>query len=76
MIKGANISFRRDNSPALLGRRRLGGDLAIAVDPQNDDSVYLVWGELLNGQPALHVIRSDQRRAEMVAHFIHRQECQ
>jgi hypothetical protein len=43
---------------ALLGIDRLGGDLAIAVDPRNADSVYLVWGELLQNQPALHVIRS------------------
>ena len=43
---------------ALLGRDRLGGDLAIAVDPRNVDTVYLVWSEVLNNQPALHVIRS------------------
>jgi len=42
----------------LLGRDRLGGDLAIAVDPRNADTVYLVWGELLQNQPALHVTRS------------------
>lgn len=43
----------------LLGRDRLGGDLAIAVDPQHPRIVYLVWGELLQAQPVLHVIRSD-----------------
>ena len=43
---------------APLGRDRLGGDLAIAVDPRNADTVYLVWGELLQNQPALHVTRS------------------
>jgi hypothetical protein len=43
---------------ALLGSDRLGGDLAIAVDPRNADTVYLVWGELLQNQPALNVTRS------------------
>jgi hypothetical protein len=44
---------------ALLGEDRLGGDLALAVDPRDANRVYLVWGELVNGQPALYVIRSD-----------------
>ncbi len=43
----------------LLGRDRNGGDLAIAVDPRNADTVYLVWGELVQDQPTLHVTRSD-----------------
>jgi hypothetical protein len=43
----------------LLGRDRNGGDLAIAVDPRNANTVYLVWGELVQGQPTLHIIRSD-----------------
>jgi len=47
-----------DFFPARLGGDRLGGDLAIAIDPQNADSVYVVWGEVLDGQPALHVNRS------------------
>ena len=42
-----------------LGRDRLGGDLAITVDPRNSNNVYLVWGELVEQQPALHIIRSD-----------------
>ena len=61
-------------TPALLGRQRLGGDLAIAVDPQNADKVYLVWGELVESQPALHVTRSTMRN-DMVAHSVHRDEC-
>jgi hypothetical protein len=43
----------------LLGGDRLGGDLAIAVDPRNAETVYLVWGEILDNQPALRVIRSN-----------------
>jgi hypothetical protein len=58
-VAARTFLFDTDNSPALLGRQRLGGDLAIAVDPGNADKVYLVWGERVNDQPALHVIYSD-----------------
>jgi hypothetical protein len=44
---------------ALLGRDRLGGDLALVVDPHDANRIYLVWGELVEGQPALFVKRSD-----------------
>ena len=43
----------------LLGGDRLGGDLAIAVDPGKAGRVYLAWGELIEGKPTLHVIRSN-----------------
>src|SRR5262249_40464304 len=46
---------------AHLGNDRLGGDLAIAVDPQNAEKVYLVWSQVLDDQPdqpALLVSRS------------------
>ena len=56
--KARTFLFDLDFFPARLGGDRLGGDLAIAVDPQNADSVYVVWGEVLDGQPALHVNRS------------------
>jgi hypothetical protein len=58
-VPARTFLFDADNSPALLGRQRLGGDLAIAVDPQNEDKVYVAWGERVNAQPALHVICSD-----------------
>ena len=53
VVKGRTFLF-----DPLLGGDRLGGDLAIAVDPLNAESVYLVWGEVLGNQPVLHVIRS------------------
>ena len=56
--KARTFLFDADNFPAILGRDRLGGDLAIAIDPQNADSVYVVWGEVLGNQPVLHVSRS------------------
>jgi hypothetical protein len=58
-VAGSPVKTRRTfffNSR--LGRDRLGGDLAIAVDPENADNVYVVWGELLENQPALQVVRS------------------
>jgi hypothetical protein len=47
----------------LLGGDRLGGDLAIAVDPKKANRVYLAWGELIEGKPTLHVIRSNDSGA-------------
>lgn len=58
VVKARTFLFDADNFPALLGRDRLGGDLAIAVDPQNAETLYLVWGQVLEGQPALNVTRS------------------
>ena len=58
-VNARTFLFDIDGFPALLGKQRLGGDLAIAVDPQNADKVYLVWGERVQGQPALHVMYSD-----------------
>src|SRR5262249_9860232 len=62
VVKARTFLFDWDNGKthyeAVLGKDRLGGDLAIAVDPQNADSLYVVWGEVLDGQPALHVTRS------------------
>jgi len=57
--KARTFLFDEDYFPALLGKQRLGGDLAIAVDPGNSNKVYLVWGEVLGGQPVLHVVSSD-----------------
>jgi hypothetical protein len=58
-VTARTFLFDAYNSPALLGRQRLGGDLAIAVDPQNADKIYVVWGERVNNKPALHVISSE-----------------
>jgi hypothetical protein len=62
VVKARTFLFD-DDCPALLGRDRLGGDLAIAVDPQNANTVCLVWGELVAGKPTLHVTRSDDSGA-------------
>ena len=38
-----------------LGGDRLGGDLAIAVDPLDPNKVYLVWSDWLNDRVSLHL---------------------
>ena len=62
--KRRTFLFDDDGTPALLGRDRLGGDLAIAVDPRNADNVYVVWGELVDNKPALRVMRSNKSGTE------------
>lgn len=59
VVKARKFLFETDDSPARLGRDRLGGDLAIAVDPRDANTLYLVWGELVENQPRLHIIRSE-----------------
>ena len=49
------------NDPGLslyLGQQRIGGDLSIAVDPNNSAHVYVCWGELQSGTYTLHVRKS------------------
>lgn len=59
-VKRRTFLFDDDGTPALLGRDRLGGDLAIAVDPRDANNLYVVWGELVGNQPALHIMHSDK----------------
>lgn len=56
VAKGINFTFNE-----LLGQERTGGDLAIAVDPNNSSIVYLVWAEKISGVYTLHLIRSTDR---------------
>ncbi|MDQ3966699.1 MAG: glycoside hydrolase [Actinomycetota bacterium] len=48
---------------ASLGQQRLGGDLSIAVDPNNSSTVYLAWADQRIGGYTLHVRRSTDRGA-------------
>jgi hypothetical protein len=43
-----------------LGQQRIGGDLAIAVDPNNSMTVYLAYVFVTDGQPVLHVRKSTE----------------
>jgi hypothetical protein len=44
--------------PTLLGNQRLNNDLSIAVDPNNSDKLYIVWGDNAGADYTLHVRRS------------------
>jgi hypothetical protein len=56
-----NVRFKWNDK---LGNQRVGGDIAIAVDPQNSSTVYVAWADQ---QPptgyTLHVRRSTDRGA-------------
>lgn len=46
------------NNPFLslyIGQQRIGGDLSIAVDPNDSAKVYVCWGDLQAGTYTLHV---------------------
>ena len=53
-----NVSFIWDGT---LGQERLGGDLAIAVDPNNSSIVYIAFCDVQSGSYTIH-IRSSQDR--------------
>ena len=65
----ATNRFMRFN--AQMGQERLGGDLTIAVDPQNSSTVWLAWADRVGNPPAIppesgtdwtiHVSRSTDR---------------
>jgi hypothetical protein len=59
----ATARFVRFN--AVMGQERLGGDLAIAVDPQNSANVWVSWCDRVGGPGGsdwtLHVRRSTDR---------------
>lgn len=48
------------NVPAFntMGQQRIGGDLSIAVDPNNSSNVYVVWGDQNSGTYTLHMRKS------------------
>ncbi len=41
-----------------LGQDRIGGDPAIAIDPRDSKSVYILWGDFVNNHYTLHVRHS------------------
>lgn len=45
-----------------LGQQRMGGDVTIATDPRDSDTVYVAWGDVRPGSGyTLHVRRSTDR---------------
>jgi hypothetical protein len=52
------VTFTWDGT---LGQQRLGGDVAIAVDPRASATVYLAWAGVVGGVYTLHLRRSTDR---------------
>jgi hypothetical protein len=53
-----NVSFNFDGS---LGLQRTGGDVALAVDPNNSANVYVAYNADEGADYVLHVVRSTDR---------------
>jgi hypothetical protein len=59
---GAGVIVQSGSYPTaafLLGQQRIGGDISLAIDPNNPDTVYLSYSRIENNQPVLYVHRSD-----------------
>ncbi len=56
VVQGVTFQFN-----SLLGQQRIGGDVAIAVDPTNSSNVYIVYGDQQPAGYTLHVRRSTDR---------------
>ena len=54
IVTGVNNPFLSLN----IGQQRIGGDLSIAVDPNNSATVYVCWGDLQGSVYTLHVRKS------------------
>ena len=48
---------------ATMGQERLGGDLSIAVDPNNSSTVYIAYCDVQSGSYTIHIRRSTDRGA-------------
>jgi len=54
IVTGVNNPF----SSLFLGQQRIGGDLSIAVDPNDSSTVYVCWGDQQGGTYTLYVRKS------------------
>jgi len=57
VVRGAKFNFNGEK-----GQQRLGGDVALCVDPTNSDIIYIAYNDdQPNGVYALHLLRSTDR---------------
>lgn len=61
MVVAADVDMNEFLNDGMIGGVRLANDLAIAVDPNDSDVVYLAWGDTPTGVYTLHVRRSTDR---------------
>jgi hypothetical protein len=70
VVQGSHFQFDQGLGPQRIwlpegrfrqGEQRLGGDVAIAVDPTNSSRVYLAWADNQGDLYSLHVRRSTDR---------------
>jgi ASPM-SPD-2-Hydin domain-containing protein len=54
IVTGVNNPF----NSLFIGQQRIGGDLSIAVDPNDSATVYVCYGNLQGGTYTLHVVKS------------------
>jgi hypothetical protein len=57
VVGGVKFPFRSNGKP-LEGQQRLGGDLSIAVDPNDSQTVYIGYSGLSRAKYTLHILRS------------------
>jgi hypothetical protein len=62
IVQGITFPFH-SSERGVPGQQRLGGDVAIAVDPTNSSVVYIAWSDLRAGVYTMHVRRSTDRGA-------------
>lgn len=56
VVQGTQFNFN-----GFLGKQRTGGDVSIAVDPNNSDIIYIAYNDDQGPIYALHVLRSTDR---------------
>ena len=60
IVQGVQFPFNHD-ATGVPGQQRLGGDVAIAVDPTNSATVYIAWADLQANVYTVHIRRSTDR---------------
>jgi len=58
LVSGVNVVW---NTGSAFGQERLGGNVAIAVDPRDSGNVYAAWADNAGSLSTLHVRRSQDR---------------
>ena len=60
VVQSISFPFHHDGG-SVPGQQRLGGDVAITVNPSNSGDVYIAWADLRQNVYTVHVRRSTDR---------------